>query len=76
MGEAFREAGNLGHKIRSQEGYFPVPPSDTHGDLRAMMVMVLESLGISTSSTTTRSAGPARARSTCASRRCCGWRTR
>ncbi len=48
MGEAFREAGNLGHKIRSQEGYFPVPPSDTHGDLRAMMVLVLESLGIST----------------------------
>jgi glutamine synthetase len=48
MGEAFREAGNLGHKIRSQEGYFPVPPSDTHGDLRALMVMVLEALDIST----------------------------
>jgi glutamine synthetase len=48
MGEAFREAGNLGHKIRSQEGYFPVPPSDTHGDLRALMVLVLEALGIST----------------------------
>src|SRR6516164_35631 len=47
MGEAFREAGNLGHKIRSQEGYFPVPPSDTHGDLRALMVIVLEALGIS-----------------------------
>jgi glutamine synthetase len=47
MGEAFREAGNLGHKIRSQEGYFPVPPSDTHADIRALMVMVLEGLGIS-----------------------------
>jgi glutamine synthetase len=47
MGEAFRQAGNLGHKIRSQEGYFPVPPADTHGDLRALMVMVLEALGIS-----------------------------
>jgi glutamine synthetase len=46
MGEAFRQAGNLGHKIRSQEGYFPVPPSDTHADLRALMVMVLEGLGI------------------------------
>jgi len=48
MGEAFREAGNLGHKIRSQEGYFPVPPSDTHGDLRAAMVLVLEALGVQT----------------------------
>lgn len=46
MGSAFAEAANLGHKIRSQEGYFPVPPSDTHADLRALMVMVLESLGI------------------------------
>jgi glutamine synthetase len=48
MGKAFAEAGNLGHKIRSQEGYFPAPPSDTLADLRALMVMVLESLGIST----------------------------
>jgi glutamine synthetase len=48
MGEAFREAGNLGHKIRSQEGYFPVPPSDTHGDLRGLMVLVEEALGIPT----------------------------
>ncbi|HLI32847.1 MAG TPA: type I glutamate--ammonia ligase [Solirubrobacteraceae bacterium] len=48
MGEAFREAGNLGHKIRSQEGYFPVPPSDSQGDLRALMVLVLEALGVKT----------------------------
>ena len=48
MGEAFREAGNLGHKIRSQEGYFPAPPSDTLADLRTLMVMTLESLGIKT----------------------------
>jgi glutamine synthetase len=48
MGEAFRQAGNLGHKIRSQEGYFPVPPADTHGDLRGLMVMVLEALGVHT----------------------------
>src|SRR6202048_2155782 len=38
---------NLGHKIRSQEGYFPAPPSDTQADLRALMVMTLEALGIS-----------------------------
>jgi glutamine synthetase len=46
MGEGFREGGNLGHKPRSQEGYFPAPPMDTHGDLRTLMVMVLEALGV------------------------------
>ena len=30
---------NVGHHPRSQEGYFPVPPMDTMGDLRAMMVL-------------------------------------
>ncbi|MGA2470186.1 MAG: type I glutamate--ammonia ligase [Solirubrobacteraceae bacterium] len=47
IGEGFGEGGNLGHKPRSQEGYFPAPPMDTQGDLRALMVMVLEALGIS-----------------------------
>src|SRR5271167_1771312 len=28
---------NVGHHPRSQEGYFPVPPMDTLGDLRALM---------------------------------------
>jgi glutamine synthetase len=37
---------NLGYKLRSQEGYFPVPPGDTHGDLRARMVVAMESMGI------------------------------
>jgi glutamine synthetase len=37
---------NLGHKIRSQEGYFPAPPSDTTADLRTLMVMTLEALGV------------------------------
>jgi glutamine synthetase len=36
---------NLGYKIRSQQGYFPAAPGDVHGDLRARMVQVLESLG-------------------------------
>ena len=45
-GEGFGRGGNLGHKPRSQEGYFPVPPLDTFGDLRALMVMVLEALGV------------------------------
>jgi glutamine synthetase len=37
---------NVGHHPRSQEGYFPVPPMDTQGDLRAEMVLTLEALGV------------------------------
>jgi glutamine synthetase len=37
---------NLGYKIRSQQGYFPAAPGDTHGDLRSRMVTTLESMGI------------------------------
>src|SRR5436309_14879779 len=37
---------NLGYKIRSQQGYFPTPPADTHGDLRARMVIALEDMGV------------------------------
>jgi glutamine synthetase len=37
---------NLGYKLRSQQGYFPTPPGDTHGDLRARMVVTLESMGM------------------------------
>jgi glutamine synthetase len=37
---------NLGFQIRSQQGYFPTPPSDSHGDLRARMVVALEQMGI------------------------------
>jgi glutamine synthetase len=38
--------GNLGYTLRPQEGYFPAPPGDTHSDLRARMVVVLEQMGI------------------------------
>ena len=31
--------GNLGHKIRFKEGYFPVPPSDTLMDIRTEMML-------------------------------------
>ncbi|WP_438015813.1 type I glutamate--ammonia ligase [Sorangium sp. So ce315] len=37
---------NLGHKIRSKEGYFPVAPTDTLGDLRADMMTTLIETGI------------------------------
>jgi glutamine synthetase len=37
---------NLGYKLRSQQGYFPAAPGDVHGDLRARMVVAMESMGI------------------------------
>jgi len=37
---------NLGHKVRPKEGYFPVPPNDTLGDLRQSMMSTLSSAGI------------------------------
>jgi glutamine synthetase len=37
---------NLGYKLRQKEGYFPVPPGDTIGDLRARMVTTMEDMGI------------------------------
>src|SRR5436190_2432849 len=37
---------NLGYKIRSQQGYFPTPPLDTHGDIRGQMVIEMERMGI------------------------------
>src|SRR5437870_6859360 len=48
-GAAFGKRGvapNVGHHPRSQEGYFPTPPLDTLGDLRSLMVMTLEALGM------------------------------
>ena len=42
-----REEGpNLGHKIRSKEGYFPVQPQDTHNDLRTEICLEMERIGI------------------------------
>ncbi len=40
------EEPNLGHKPRTKEGYFPVPPTDSMQDIRTEMVLTLESLGI------------------------------
>ncbi len=43
-----REEGgrNLGYKPRHKEGYFPVPPSDQHHDLRTEICLELEKIGI------------------------------
>ncbi|MFT4190165.1 MAG: type I glutamate--ammonia ligase [Comamonas sp.] len=40
------EEGNKGHRPTTKGGYFPVPPVDSTQDLRAEMVLILESLGI------------------------------
>ena len=40
------EAPNLGYKPRHKEGYFPVPPTDSHNDIRAEICLELEKLGI------------------------------
>lgn len=41
-----QENPNLGYKARYKEGYFPVPPHDSHQDLRSEMVKVLMGVGI------------------------------
>jgi glutamine synthetase len=38
--------GNLGYKIRSKEGYFPVPPMDQLQDIRSEMIMTMVASGI------------------------------
>jgi glutamine synthetase len=40
------EGPNLGYKPRHKEGYFPVPPTDSHQDLRTEMTLMLEEMGI------------------------------
>jgi glutamine synthetase len=40
------QQGNLGHKIRMKEGYFPCPPMDTLQNIRSEMVSTLIDLGI------------------------------
>ncbi len=43
---AREEMPNLGYKIRTKEGYFPVPPADSLQDLRSEMVLLMEEAGI------------------------------
>jgi glutamine synthetase len=44
--QAKLEGGNRGHRPTVKGGYFPVPPVDSTQDMRAEMVLILESLGI------------------------------
>src|SRR5256712_3871369 len=42
-----QEGHNLGGKIRHKEGYFPVPPTDAHQDIRSEMILEMQKVGIS-----------------------------
>ena len=67
---AREEGGNRGYKVRYKGGYFPVPPVDHFADLRAEMSLELEAPASGRARSTTRSAPPARPRSTTGSTRC------
>jgi glutamine synthetase len=41
-----REENNLGYRPRYKEGYFPVPPTDHHQNIRTEMVQIMERCGL------------------------------
>ena len=43
--EKVYEDGNLGHRPSLKGGYFPVPPVDSHHDIRSTMCLSLEEMG-------------------------------
>jgi len=40
------ESGNMGHRIGTKKGYFPVPPMDSAQDLRSDMLMYMAQMGV------------------------------
>jgi glutamine synthetase len=44
--ELSRLGPNLGGQIPAKRGYFPAPPTDTLQDIRSLMVLAMESIGI------------------------------
>jgi glutamine synthetase len=40
------EIGNLGHRMRTKGGYFPVPPQDSLQDMRSEMLSSMASMGV------------------------------
>jgi len=40
------EAGNLGHRVQTKGGYFPVPPQDSAQDMRGEMLAAMQSMGV------------------------------
>ena len=44
-GDTPYEGGNLGHRVRTKGGYFPVPPVDSAQDMRGEMLAAMGSMG-------------------------------
>jgi len=42
------EGGNLGHRVRTKGGYFPVPPVDSAQDMRSEMLAAMAAMGVKT----------------------------
>jgi glutamine synthetase len=40
------EGGNLGHRVRTKGGYFPVPPVDSAQDMRGEMLAAMAQMGV------------------------------
>jgi len=40
------ESGNLGHRVKTKGGYFPVPPIDSLQDMRGDMLAAMQSMGV------------------------------
>ncbi len=40
------EGGNLGHRIGTKKGYFPVPPQDSVQDMRSEMLAAMARMGV------------------------------
>lgn len=41
------EGGNMGHRVRTKGGYFPVPPVDSAQDMRGEMLAAIAAMGVS-----------------------------
>ena len=45
-GDTDYEGGNMGHRIQTKGGYFPVPPLDSAQDMRGEMLAAMQSMGV------------------------------
>ena len=45
-GDTPYDGGNLGHRIRTKGGYFPVPPMDSAQDMRSEMLAAMANMGV------------------------------
>src|ERR671928_712835 len=45
-GDTDYEGGNMGHRIQTKAGYFPVPPQDSAQDMRGEMLAAMQAMGV------------------------------